>query len=105
MLSLIGPSPYSSNFLSENDKLEAKYNEVTEVVVNVKNGNIEMKELHPLRAPVNGTLDNDKFWKDFDGVDYLSIDLVPNMTDKSTNGTNINEQNPRVGGDHVLQYS
>ena len=103
ILSLIGPAPYNTNFLSETDKLEAKYSEAADLAIHVHNGNIndvEMKELYPLKKAVNGSIkDNSLFWKEFDsslpGNNFERCNSLPNGQ-CALGLTDTNDYNPRV---------
>lgn len=102
ILSLIGPAPYNTNFLSETDKLEAKYLEAAEVSLQVQNGNIndiQLKELHQLKSTANGRVKSDSlFWKEFDSVLPDNSDLCNSLHPENgaLDNRNINEYNPRV---------
>ncbi|XP_045159868.2 patched domain-containing protein 3-like isoform X1 [Mercenaria mercenaria] len=112
ILSLIGPEPYNTNFLSETDKLEAKYLEAADIAINVHNsdmGDIQMTELHPLKKTANGSIKDDSlFWKEFDsalpGNNYDQCNSLPNSQGVLDIAVN-NEHNPRYSGSYYEQMS
>ncbi|KAL4236282.1 Patched domain-containing protein 3 [Mactra antiquata] len=106
ILSLIGPSPYNTNFISENDKIEDKYNEAAEMIINVKNGDVQMVELHPVNAKLNGKVNSDNFWKEYDSVEPMNGDICDTFNDNNTTiGLPLNEHNPRYSGSYYEQMS
>lgn len=110
ILSLIGPSPYNTNFLSEVDKLEAEYQEATDVALMVQNsglGDIQLKEFYPLKSAVNGNLKDDIFFKDCDAPLRSNGDLCNSSLDIThPHGTSrFNENNPRYSGSYYEQMS
>ncbi|XP_060605204.1 patched domain-containing protein 3-like isoform X1 [Ruditapes philippinarum] len=112
ILSLIGPAPYNTNFLSETDKLEAKYSEAADIALRVHNGDInevEMKELYPLKKAVNGSIkDNGLFWKEFDssvpGNNFERCNSLPN-SQCALEVSGSNDNNPRYSGSYYEQMS